>query len=60
MQTALLAKRFDPDLVAVDARRHVDTPRPIADVTAPTGLVTQARPVPSLHSYDELLTEVSA
>jgi transposase len=60
MQQALLAKRFDPDLLAVDARRHVDTARPVAAVAAAAGLVVQGRPVPSLHGYDELLTGVSA
>jgi len=60
MQAALLAKRFDPDLLAVDARHHVDTARPVAAVATPAGLVAQARPAPSLHSYDELLTGASA
>jgi hypothetical protein len=60
MQAALRAKRFDPNLLAVDARHHVDTARPVAAVTTPAGLLAQARPAPSLHSYDELLTGASA
>ncbi len=60
MDAALLAKRFDADLVAVDARRHVDAARPVAAVTAPARVSGEARPLPSLHGYDELLTGVSA
>ncbi len=60
MDAALLAKRFDADLVAVEGRRHVDAARPVADVTPPAGMTVEARPVPTLHGYDELLTAVSA
>jgi transposase len=60
MDAALLAKRFDADLVAVDARRHIDAPRPVAAVVAPAGVSGQTRPLPTLHGYDELLTGVSA
>jgi hypothetical protein len=58
MHVALLARRFDADLVAVEARRHVDTARPVP--TVPTNDAGESRPLPTLHGYDELLTGVSA
>jgi hypothetical protein len=60
MDAALLAKRFDADLVAVDARRHIDAARPVPAVAAPARGSGETRPLPSLHGYDDLLTGVSA
>lgn len=59
MTAALTSGRFDPDLVAVEARRHLDR-RP-ASASPPVPLPAAARggterPIPSLAGYDELLT----
>lgn len=56
IDAALLIGSCDPDLVAVEARRHLDTGRavpPPTPVPAATGV--EDRPLPSLHGYDELL-----
>jgi len=60
IEAALAAGMFDPDLVAVEARRAVATP---AATVVPTPLPTAAtptagteRPAPSLAGYDQLLT----
>jgi Mu transposase, C-terminal domain len=58
MDAALLARRFDADLVAVEARRCADAGRPVAAVH--TTSVGQSRPLPTLDGYDELLTGASA
>ncbi|MHB1065727.1 MAG: IS21 family transposase [Georgenia sp.] len=58
MEAALVMGRFDPDLVAVEARRTGLTTAAAAVVvpaTAPAA-AHQGRPAPSLHAYDELLT----
>jgi transposase len=58
MDAALLAKRFDADMVAVEARRCADAGRPVAVVHTTSDV--QSRPLPTLHGYDELLTAASA
>lgn len=58
IDAALLIGGLDPDLVAVEARRHLDAGRrPAAPPTAVPAAVTviDERPVPTLHGYDELL-----
>jgi hypothetical protein len=66
MTAALAAGRPDPDLVAVEARRHLDTHTapapPLTAPPAPAGSVTPisaaagfGRPTPSLAGYDTLL-----
>lgn len=60
MAAAISAGRFDADLVAVEARRHADAGRPIAEVTAAAVVPGQVRALPTLNGYDELLTAVSA
>lgn len=62
MNAALTLGRPDSDLVAVEARRHLEhPPTPPAPATPPpatttgTGTGTE-RPVPTLAGYDELLT----
>jgi transposase len=64
MAAAVAAGRHDPDLVAVEARRHLTGP-PTASVLVLPAAVTAAlppaartdidRPAPSLHDYDALL-----
>jgi len=60
MSAALATGRFDPDLVAVEARRAVQaTSTPAVPVPLPTGATPAAsiqRPAPSLAGYDQLLT----
>ena len=58
MAAALALGRLEPDLVAVEARRHLD--HPPALVLPPVPLPAAARggegrPIPSLAGYDELL-----
>jgi hypothetical protein len=60
MSAALMAGRLDADLVAVEARRCVDTARPVAAVATPLGVHVETRPVPTLAGYDELLSGESA
>jgi transposase len=58
IDAALTAGRCDPDLVAVEARRHQDSTRRAASapVTSPTATVpVDQRPPPTLHGYDDLL-----
>ena len=55
MTAALRLGRFDPDLVAVEARRGQTGPRP-TPVPVPTHAVTTARDLPTLTGYDDLLT----
>jgi transposase len=57
MTGALAVGRFDPDLVAVEARRHHDrTHRPAAvPAAAGTPADVDPRPTPTLHGYDDLL-----
>ncbi|WP_152231212.1 IS21 family transposase [Georgenia ruanii] len=54
MRAAVTTGCFDPDLVAVEARRHhhasAGTP-----VEVPDGVPVDARPAPSLDRYDDLL-----
>lgn len=64
MKAALLAGVSDPDVVAVEARRHHDNDRDIP-ILKPTGTdhattiptIAWERPTPSLHIYDTLLPE---
>jgi transposase len=58
MDAALAVRRFDADLVAVEARRRADAGRP--DTAAPNTSAGESRPLPTLHGYDELLTGASA
>jgi hypothetical protein len=56
---SLTLARPEPDLVAVEARRHLD--RPPQAVIPPVSLPAAARggrerPMPTLAGYDELLT----
>ena len=56
IDAAVAAGRCDPDLVAVEARRHLDSGRAAAvvpDVPAAAGV--DDRPVPTLDGYDDLL-----
>jgi hypothetical protein len=54
MGAALAVGSADPEVVAVEARRHHDRLRPPAPVV-PIGAHLGARPVPALEGYDELL-----
>jgi transposase len=57
MTAALTCGRFDPDLVAVEARRHQEAGRtpPVPPLPLPAAAQVTARPVPTLAGYDELL-----
>ena len=59
IDAALSAGQCEPDLVAVEARRHHDTTRsaPAADSAPeiPASVGGDLRPAPTLHQYDELL-----
>jgi transposase len=59
MAAALLAGRFDADLVAVEARRRADA-RPVTAVATPAGVAGEPRALPTLAGYDELLSGASA
>ncbi len=56
--------RFDPDLVAVQARRTMLTqaapPPPVPIPATASPAAAQTRTAPSLRDYDRLLTEVPA
>jgi len=59
MTAALAVGRHDPDLVAVEARRHLDTTGSPVAITAalpPAAPTGQDRPPPTLHRYDDLIT----
>jgi transposase len=58
MTAALTCGRFDPDLVAVEARRHLEVARtpPVTPLPLPAAAQLAARPAPTLAGYDELLT----
>ncbi|SDY95779.1 hypothetical protein SAMN05661080_05133 [Modestobacter sp. DSM 44400] len=58
MQAAIGMAQFDPDVVAVAARCHLEGTRPAAPTPLPPAAVTalDARPLPVLHAYDQLLT----
>lgn len=68
MEAALLLGNYDPDLVAVEARRRTEAstigaPPPVPQPPGATAAAAVVRPVPSLACYDQLLTstqEVSA
>ena len=64
MAAATTMGRFEADLVAVEARRAMAAAQPstvpVPLPTNATGPAIQARPVPSLAGYDQLLTEVPA
>lgn len=57
MTTALTSGRFDPDLVAVEARRHLEAARTptVTPLALSAAAQTAARPTPTLAGYDELL-----
>lgn len=66
MAAALESGRHDPDLVAVEARRHLTGPTTTSVVALSTALSTSLppaaradtdRPAPSLRSYDDLLLD---
>ena len=54
IEAALTAGRCDPDVVAMEARRHLDLARGAPPVPASAAPVDD-RPVPTLRGYDELL-----
>lgn len=63
MATAIALGRLQADLVAVEARRHLESVRLATSVVAaPRDAQVQQRPVPTLRGYDNLLTpaEISA
>jgi transposase len=62
MAAAVRLARFDPDLVAVEARRAAAADRPAVAVPVPPGAPPAAavqRSAPALAGYDDLLTEVT-
>ena len=58
MTAALTSGQFDPDLVAVESRRHLEVSRTptVTPLPLPAAAQTAVRPVPTLAGYDELLT----
>jgi transposase len=54
MSAALSMGSVDPEVVAVEARRHRDSGTPLAPVV-PIGVRLSHRPPPALDGYDELL-----
>jgi hypothetical protein len=54
---ALTTGRFEPDLVAVEARRHLEAARTptVTPRALPAAAQIAARPAPTLAGYDELL-----
>lgn len=63
LEAAVSMGRYDPDLVAVEARRLTQAPTaaPVAlHAGAPPAALTDQRPAPSLAAYDGLLTGVGA
>ena len=66
MSSALESGRHDPDLVAVEARRHLSAPTTgpavalpaaVSAALPPAARADTARAAPSLHGYDELLRD---
>jgi hypothetical protein len=58
MTAALAGGRFESDLVAVEARRHLEVVRPPAPAPLPlpaAARLDQSRPAPTLAGYDQLL-----
>ena len=57
IDAALAAGRCDPDVVAVEARRHRDGGHRAAvpPAVSPAAAAAGERPVPTLDGYDELL-----
>jgi transposase len=53
-------QRFDADLVAVEARRHLDTTRPTTTMLTAPAAADPPRALPTLASYDQLLHGVGA
>lgn len=49
----------DPEVIAVEARRHADR-RPVAEVVPIGGLAIYDRPAPSVAAYDQLLAGASS
>ena len=63
MDAALVMGNFDPDLVAVEARRSMlttITPPPVPLPATATPAAAIDRPAPSLAGYDELLKGATA
>jgi hypothetical protein len=63
MDAAVSMSNFDPDLVAVEARRSMlatvtPIPVPLPPTAAPFAAID--RPAPSLAGYDQLLKEATA
>jgi hypothetical protein len=63
MAAALTVGRFDPDLVAVEARRHLTAPTTGAVVALPAlappaARADTTRAAPSLLGYDDLLHDL--
>jgi len=59
MTAAVGMHRPDPELVAIEARRHLEptaSPAPVSDGEVVIVLAEYERPTPTLHSYDQLLT----
>jgi len=58
MAAGLTLGRLEADLVAVEARRHLETgPMPrVAAVPLPAAARLAERPAPTLTGYDDLLT----
>jgi transposase len=61
MTAALRLGRLDADLVAVEARRHLEHTRPpAAGPMLPAARIDTDRPAPTLAGYDQLLTPMPA
>lgn len=64
MDAALVLGTFDPDLVAVQARRSTltgqPTPTPVQLPSTASQIAALERPAPSLAAYDQLLTGATA
>lgn len=63
MDTAVTMRRYEADLVAVEARRLTQAPAPLPVALpdhAPPAARADRRPTPSLAAYDSLLTGVGA
>ena len=63
MDAALSLGSFDPDLIAVEARRATLTiaaPTPVPLPATASSVATIERPAPSLAGYDQLLKEATA
>jgi len=58
MAAALGIASVDPEVVAVEARRHADTATIPVTVVVPIGARLSQRPAPGLGAYDELLAGV--